>query len=202
MNDHMYVLYVEILDRFSPPGTWVADMGSGSGTYTNAAVLSRRNALALDFDVSQAKGFYLRLVELQQRILREHKHKIGSQETKEQYRRNIESYKFVCNINVNSLKSVVRDELEAEFEEREESLSELQSRVRGEVAATDATDELPPPTLIDAGDGLVTSESWESNEQAFSRALIKSVETARREEENRQKVDEFDRMYLMSLCSC
>ena len=126
---------------------------------------------------------------------------MGAQ-AQDRYRRNIESYKFVCNINVNSLKSVVREELEVEFEDRAEALSELQSQVRGEVAATDALDETPPPTLIDAGDGLVTSESWESNEQAFSRALIKSVETARLEEENRQKVDEFDLMYLMSLCSC
>ena len=86
----------------------MADMGCGSGTYTVAAFIRRRKMLALDFDVSQQAGFYLRISKVQNAVWREHAKLLNSQQHKKHYRENVERWKFYCDTDVNSLKEATR----------------------------------------------------------------------------------------------
>ena len=60
-----------LVRTFSKPGDFVVDMCSGSGTYSVAALLERRHALAFDTDPRQKHGFMTRLLNIQKLVDKE-----------------------------------------------------------------------------------------------------------------------------------
>ena len=105
-----------LVEMFSLPGDFVGDMGSGSGTFTTAAVIRRRHALALDMDKSQQPGYWLRLAGAQSQVFKEHDRLTNSKsvDTLKHYRENIHNWNFVSNVNVHTLKAAVREEVRQE----------------------------------------------------------------------------------------
>ena len=144
-------------------GSIVADMGCGSGTYSNAAMLRRRHALALDFDITQEEGFYKRVVHVQHMIAAEHKRLKVAKDTLHTYRRRVHRWNYVCNVEVNSLRSLHVQQ----YKEQRAAIKKLQDKEKSKPKAEEEDDV---GVIMPSGE-IMSVDDWLSEEQILNQAV-------------------------------
>lgn len=169
-----------IVEMFSMLGDFVADIGTGSGTFTLGAVLRRRNAIALDMDKSQQPGFWNRLAITQSSVLKEHDQLTNSKsvDTLKHYRSNIHHWNFMSNVDVHSLKAAVREELRQE-------LLELQREGEATFLPEGSADGAKPAQRVESfvrvGEQDVAIAEMMTQQQQYNQAIQNSMVTHQKE---------------------
>jgi hypothetical protein len=187
-----------LVTMFSRPGDFVGDMGAGSGTFSNAAMIRRRHALALDFDKSQQAGLWNRLAQTQAQVMTEHERLMNSKdlETVKHYRQNIDQWNFVCNEDVHTLRAAVREELRKEVEQSH-SAGGGTFLAQGS-AAGGAMPTRSVESFVRVGEQEVAMAEMMSDKKQYNQAIMNSVATHRKELSQRDEV--LRAMFCLNTC--
>jgi hypothetical protein len=159
----------------------VGDMGAGSGSFSNAAVVRRRHVIALDIDKSQQSGYWNRLAQLQAQVMTEHERLMNSKslETVKHYRQNIDHWNFVSDVGVHTLRAAVREELRKEVEQSH-SAGGGTFLAQGS-AAGGAMPTRSVESFVRDGEQEVPISEMMSEQKQYNQAIMNSVATHRKE---------------------